>query len=1023
MAIDINTDLSKKTEEDFDPQTRFNIQALYNIAFQSAHDSSDWDQLPNLDSDKKPASITELEGSSLSQYESRKSTLVNGNAKAYVSLFKKNVSIYAMAEADYQKVLVSEMTPDRNETELTDLRAKVQNLSSDQQRRSRALAAQELRHKQEAAAAVAGRALTSEFLEQCFLMTHLFNLTDGIDRPPKKLPGYPESENIGYSIMLDGEPFGFINKLTQNPEVEKTFLNMPTDQIASLQPSIRLFKVTPKLDEEGNETSDEALQEMMFDSHYGAGSSDDDLGVVGDLERFLGDPNSRGQGVGIKDFTFSFEGDNPYAVKKSIRGKLTLFAASFDELLRKRSVTDSDGEKSSYRYIDLALKTGGNIGKTPTGEKGKTVADNLNKLNFRLMAVVGWALPPKSSEDLVVAARDAIYDSYITLNLTPILHNFDIDDSGRVTFTINYLAYVEDFFDNPNFNIFTTLTKDNIRRKIKYKILNEDCKGDEIAELKKAEADAIADEKDKGRHSLFDDLLTTDNIMVLNLPYEEMYKFTTQGPYHAEEYNPLTGRTITELEEDDPLVTEILAEADLPVPATPIYNVPAGNRFIRAPGLDYIGPARAGAAPPSASRRTTHRIAYFFVSDLVDIILRKIEDNFETYETTLGELEGEPVPYIDPDSDTPNVAVSDTKTWKNAVLAEKATAIRYKKEFQKFRLILGPLEIVKPTTPSGSKNINLGDIPVSVKYFLSWLNDKMEKKEKAHYSLPKFLNDFFNQCLKDYLNNDVCFGGQARQRVLLSQNVITSYKTPEESVGFDVDEATEFILQGLTVPPATPHSPVPSLRYRIPKTYTGRAVLKNLSGDRGLPGGYPKDAKNRQVNYLIYYASRSQPQERLQGERFSDENAGIYHYSIGRDRGIVKTINLTKTEAPGLAELRFEAEGYQGLTQLREVYDAKIKTFANVRAYPGVYIFVDPKGFAPSTIDYDEELKDLTKLGIGGYYMIKRSEHSFGPGYADSNIEAQWVAETNPDGTTATRKVESEGETVSPTKCQTNVEN
>ena len=121
--------------------------------------------------------------------------------------------------------------------------------------------------------------------------------------------------------------------------------------------------------------------------------------------------------------------------------------------------------------------------------------------------------------------------------------------------------------------------------------------------------------------------------------------------------------------------------------------------------------------------------------------------------------------------------------------------------------------------------------------------------------------------------------------------------------------------------------------------------------------------------------------------------------------------------------MRFEQEGYQGLTQLREVYDAKIKTFANVRAYPGVYIFVDPKGFAPSTIDYDEELKDLTKLGIGGYYMIKRSEHSFGPGYADSNIEAQWVAETNPDGTTVTRKVESEGETVSPTKCQTNVEN
>ena len=34
---------------------------------------------------------------------------------------------------------------------------------------------------------------------------------------------------------------------------------------------------------------------------------------------------------------------------------------------------------------------------------------------------------------------------------------------------------------------------------------------------------------------------------------------------------------------------------------------------------------------------------------------------------------------------------------------------------------------------------------------------------------------------------------------------------------------------------------------------------------------------------------------------------------------------------------------------------------------------------------------DITKMGIGGYYMIVRSEHEFGPGYGNSKITAKWV--------------------------------
>lgn len=85
---------------------------------------------------------------------------------------------------------------------------------------------------------------------------------------------------------------------------------------------------------------------------------------------------------------------------------------------------------------------------------------------------------------------------------------------------------------------------------------------------------------------------------------------------------------------------------------------------------------------------------------------------------------------------------------------------------------------------------------------------------------------------------------------------------------------------------------------------------------------------------------------------------------------------------PGLKELRFEQEGFDGLTQLREVYNANISCLLNLHTFPGTYIYIDPRGFSPEAdINY-------TQFGIGGYYMITRSEHSIGPGKADTTIVA-----------------------------------
>jgi hypothetical protein len=82
----------------------------------------------------------------------------------------------------------------------------------------------------------------------------------------------------------------------------------------------------------------------------------------------------------------------------------------------------------------------------------------------------------------------------------------------------------------------------------------------------------------------------------------------------------------------------------------------------------------------------------------------------------------------------------------------------------------------------------------------------------------------------------------------------------------------------------------------------------------------------------------------MNGDKAEDHQNGIFHYLLGRDRGLVKNISLSKTETPGLQEVRYEQEGYEGLEQLRVVYDADIECYSNVNTFPGTYIYIDPKG-------------------------------------------------------------------------------
>ena len=854
------------------------------------------------------------------------------------------------------------------------------------------------------------------FREQCFLLSEMPYFSAykkrilEADMERKALPYVANSatgptENNNACLQMDGDPFGFMNRLTQYPGYAN-IANMKTSEIANLQPLIRLFKIL--VDKDGKEQQ----LEIPFDSYF----------TKNDLELFR-NKASRGVGVGIKDFTFSYEADNPFAVKKSIKAKLTMFANNFTELLKIRYVA-TDAGPEEFKYVDLALKTGVtksfSVGSLDPSQADVVVA-NLDKLKFRLKAVVGWNYrtawgTPKSDEynlnTLSPKVRTALYNSFITLSLTPTVHEFDIDDQGRVKFVINYLAYVEDFYDQPAFNIFPDTKLENpealesyefradiemyterarVYRDIKTQTFAATCKPDQMSTLKEELANDVEVYRQESLTGLIKYLIDQQKIRYLILEDDHVFKFRRHGPSWEgindvldaspagtggiRVYNPDEGAAAATA-----ISGEVAAQLKISFPTS--TDDPEQNKLNEKKRMRKL--AALGATGADSDSQT---LTFFYVSDLVDAVLVSQSEKYgpDGLRSHIKDLEGKT--YHD-------ISFKESNKVAREVIQTKIERFKAMEEqLKKLRILLGPIELVHQAN-FDSIFVSLGDVPISVKYFIEWLSKKMSDREETYYSLPKFLNDLVNDLLRNILNDPLCFSNQAKQKTRMNQAAVTSYKVADERIGSgNYDEITRDILLLRQSKDSPNASRVNSGEYgRDPNSRDFSLPALSVSADRDNP--IQEDGIENEMSWLIYYSGRTMPVDRMRGIESEDAARGIFHYTIGRDRGITKTIKLKKTDTTGLKELRFEQDGYDGLKQLREVFDVDISTYANVHAYPGSYIFVDPKGFSPNSM-VGNDVFDLTQIGIGGYHMIVRSEHSFGPGYADSTIQAKWVASTH----------------------------
>lgn len=911
------------------------------------------------------------------------------------------------------------------------------------------------------------------FRHQCFLLSFVQSLStykrDFLDRKyteeddssssdykrvKKRLPyavipdvSEFESKQENACIMLDGDPYAFMNALTVNPDLKHLQNAMP-HELSNIQPYIRLYKVI--FDDEGNEEE----VEITFNTHF----SQDELNMFRDVK-------NRGVGAGLKSFNFTYDGSNPFAVKKSIKANLKIFANSFKELHRTRG----SNLGGTYSYLDLAMKTWNTAQTaTPAGATGADCYPTVDlltenvinaELNFRLKAVVGLSHPNGSPNSISKKVRDALRESYVTLNLTPTVHNFEFDEMGRVTFNLNFLAYAEQFFDTNMFNVFSdpAVAKSRIKRELRLKEYERTCDRDQVDVVKEEYAEEVSGEVGTALSALLTQMITNDLIYSINLPTDILQEFLMRGPYgdYGDAFSTFwfgaqsgsnTGRFV--MSGVIPTRNSATQNGVLQSQIDDAMNT-AGAAYsddaLATDGADSDIVRNQVAAALFSGNPRWDQIEYFYLSDLIDTILDRIGTELRELgvDGSLDELVGDG-----------GIQCEDVK----------AKASAYKKAAQSFkmmRFLLGPVEFTNPNYDESNPHVvvNLGDIPISVKYFAEWLTNVMFKKDEVFYPLSRFMNDLINGLVRDFLNDSSCFGYNIKQKARLQQATVTGFspeyvtaedeayqndaitarlmtlgnrakyytesvqmrgsgrvsayaeagaaaREAEEAAAAATDAATRESLAAdaaalRAIYESMEPDPPPRPRSNALRAHLDDFPLVDEAGNRSRPilntsgpPGSPRNTAplNQLYSYMVYFVGRVMPSERMIGDKNMDENAGIFHYTLGRDRGTLKNIKLTKTQTKGLAEVRFEQDGYDGLSQLRVIYDAQIDMFSNVQAFPGQYIFIDPRGFAPDMpLGLAKDEFGLTKLGVGGYYMIVRSEHEFGPGYANSILHTKWV--------------------------------
>lgn len=844
--------------------------------------------------------------------------------------------------------------------------------------------------------------ISKRFEEQCFLLDALEEFS--------KANSHTEYKNF---ITLSGtkdDAALLVSKINsrfgKDENGLKQFMNITPAQYSMLVPKIRLFVQK----RQGEKDKFGMIQELRFKDFTNKSS----------IEDIMRSATGRGDDAGLVSFSYEFDGRDPGSVSNMIRGSIRLLFTDFDTLIKPiRGITEEekdhfaptapiDFQYLEPRFLDLIVRQ-------PT--RKKIEGTSLPYL-IRVHAEIGWQLPEDATsgnmfpKGLKQYIDDGYLNEYLVLDILE--HEMDFKEDGRIELSIDYRAGIENVLFNQTdiLQIDKELEKRAKERLEKVKRDQKQAKKidslrdakSKIASKGEAEATFRIDKADgsvekssqKGATTAADVIVATSGLGLLKagaqalgrtfglvepesdmkevskhkklqdqkleftkesqkivryrklldrLEATEKIKFIDLDPQLAKKW--ITEIARANLFPDDVNIARSRTRAAAIMRQSGVLTTPTGPPL---PGessmLNQIAAGTAGKDPTLDALKERLEAMQGKANDRLKAVQAGDSPAQRTAPKSNFDYNKQKADAV-PGSDKHRVHflyLGDVMDVACEVLYELEPHLGLT------RIVSGPVQYVSQTDGT-MKNINLADIPISLEALSDWIYRNIIAKGISSMSLGNFLSSLVTDLAFEALGQKTCFGNIKEFPSLMMSPIALNLK------GAAAGQLSE---------------PVARVNGKYPRTsvnYFASQAKNNLASRGDLRGR----KRVTTANYVFLNGIVREENNFNYGTNSFNvdfHRNGVYNLGIGRDRGIVKNIKFTKSDAPYQLEMRVEQrQSEEGFTlgEFRQVYNATVKLVGNTLFRNGQYVRLDP-----STMGLDA--RTAIQLGLGGMYVITKVE-------------------------------------------------
>lgn len=637
--------------------------------------------------------------------------------------------------------------------------------------------------------------------------------------------------------------------------------------------------------------------------------------IAGDaLKKITSSRTGRGAGAGIKSFSWENKGETQATANRIFESKLELYFQDFDALNMEQTAVSPDGKSSrKISFLDLIVP------------KGRSNPNEWDKDYFRIKVALGWSVPnQKLSNSGVSFSQDEIgaierAGKVFFLNLQS--HELSFNPDGQINLSITYVGGTESVIGSPDADV---LALDVNSPEIK-KVEAANKKLEKTRKIKKLNSDQKCGTKEE-RESRTEGIEDAEKEDVEKL--KEAKKEANLQRY-LNFTNYLYART------------GAMRYIDIPTEKLKVYIESKGKNpsdvGARSLPADFLNnKAKKGTIDLLAGADAIQRAA-------------------------VAHAEGDAAGATDNATSTGGERDDAQRmiyTSFGNVLEAALYAINKDSNRKEIRTIVGMISVPDPLT-GRNKVVNVADLPVSYKLFSTWFYNVCISKNLKQWRFKKFLHQASQNLFRSIIKAK-CFDDDQISGLGDLDLKIETLELPQRTNGGDA------IFPELIGPSVELWNSYDTTRNSAPLKYEPTSI----------PNADPTENYNPQdtnINsYLLIYGKQTNPSRfhystgAIADREIQDRKKKVYHFTIGQNQGLVKSINFSRVDIPYAKEARLIAAKNENsnILALREVYDVNITLYGNTIWSPGSLIYVDISS------QFGNDVILAENMGLQAYYRI-----------------------------------------------------